>query len=354
MYYKKVIIIVTAIILILLGGGSSINKSIYGSFFYYVLDHEETFLTRGDVLNLDLAPLHEIDVQYGDWLVHPCVRYIPEGINGHKWWMAVTPYPNSDSKYEQPILFCGVGNDVFPPMKWNYVGIIAERHDLGYNADPNIFYADGKLWIVWKEHATENTKRNCIMMCSYDGNSFSLPRKVLEERDSIHVGLTAPVILEINDSIKLLATDFEHARIEDQQPFGDNSLAVWYLEGNDWENGIFKYQCSAKQDYPSGFNYWHSDMVKVNDKLYYSVVTPEQADKILIGESYDGVHYRYLEKPLLSRNGNMLTNLYKASLVSVNDNYYLFYPCLSNYSKYNKKSYIHCKAFKMHTIFSTQ
>ena len=194
---------------------------------------------------MDLVPLHKIDVNYGNWLVHPCVRYIPEGINGHKWWMAVTPYPDFNSKYEQPLLFCGEGNEDFPPNKWKYVGFIAASHEKGYNADPNMFYADGKLWIVWKEHATENTKSNCIMMRSYDGFSFSHPRKVLEERDSIHVGLTAPVILEINDSIKLLATDFEHQRNEDInsfQPFGENSLAVWYLEGNDWEKGIFKYQ----------------------------------------------------------------------------------------------------------------
>lgn len=349
---KSIKYIIIVVIIVIIGLFSSINKSIYWSVFYYVVDHEETFLTRGDVLNLDLAPLHEIDVQYGDWLVHPCVRYIPEGINGRKWWMAVTPYPNSDSKFEQPILYCGEENNDCPPKKWNYVGIIAERHDSGYNADPNMFYADGKLWIVWKEHATENTNRNCIMMRSYDGSSFSVPRKVLEERDSIHVGLTAPVILEINDSIKLLATDFEHERTEHPQPFGENSLAVWYLEGNDWENGIFKYQYYAKQDYPTGFNYWHADMIKVSNDLFYSVVTPEQADKILIGKSNDGIHYRYLDKPLLSRNGNMLTNMYKASLVVVNDNYYLFYPCLSSYFKFNKKSYIHYKAFNMQDIYS--
>ncbi len=27
---------------------------------------------------------------HGD-IVHPCIRYIPEGFEGHQWWMVYTP-----------------------------------------------------------------------------------------------------------------------------------------------------------------------------------------------------------------------------------------------------------------------
>lgn len=52
----------------------------------------------GKELNVDPLELNKINVQYGDWFVHPCVRFIPEGFAEHKWWMAVTPYPNYNSK----------------------------------------------------------------------------------------------------------------------------------------------------------------------------------------------------------------------------------------------------------------
>ena len=73
----------------------------------------------GRELNVDVKRLNEIDNKYGDWLIHPCVRYIPEGLGGHKWWMVVTPYPNYNSKYENPILYYGDSNDTTPPLNWN-------------------------------------------------------------------------------------------------------------------------------------------------------------------------------------------------------------------------------------------
>lgn len=308
----------------------------------YVFEHEETYLEAGSALDIDLAPLHAIDSDYGSWLVHPCVRYIPEGLGGHKWWMAVTPYPDHNNHYEQPVLYYGDGNDTIPPKKWIYAGLVTDWHKTGYNADPNLFYHKGKLWIIWKEHKTENTKRNCLMMSSYDGKSFSKPRKILEERDSVHIGLTAPFFSVINDSIKILATDFQHQRIDDgrSDPFGRNCLAVWCLEGDDLDHGTFTYQYSVAQNYSEEFNYWHADMATDSHGNYYSIVTPEQGDRILIGLSDNGEHYKYSNKPLLSRNGNMLYNMYKASMVIIGDRFYLFYPSASGLFKKETRIYV--------------
>lgn len=305
----------------------------------YAFHHEKNSQIVGTPLNIDLAPLHAIDKNYGNWLVHPCVRYIEEGLNEHKWWLVTTPYPNHNSQYEQPVLFYGENNDTIPPLNWIYAGLVTNKHDMGYNADPNLFWWDGKLWIIWKEHQTENTSTNCIMISSFDGHELSTPRKILEQRDSTHIGLTAPTLVIINDSIKLLATDFEHERRGGETPFGRNQLAVWTIHNNDLENGQFTYQRSVEQIYPSGFNYWHSEMLATNTGIYYSVVCPESGDKILLGTSIDGERYIYDSTPLLSKRGNMISNMYKASITEVGKSIYLFYPAACGWGQ--KQSKIH-------------
>jgi hypothetical protein len=65
--------------------------------------------------------------------VHPCVRYIPN-FAGHDWWMVATPYPNSDSSAENPILYYGdSGDGGVPPTSWQGGAIVEEV----VNRDPN-------------------------------------------------------------------------------------------------------------------------------------------------------------------------------------------------------------------------
>lgn len=299
----------------------------------YQFHHEQTYLEHGTQLYLDLEPLHKIDKDYGNWLVHPCVRYIEKGLNGHKWWMAVTPYPNANSRYEQPILFYGEGNDTIPPKNWRFVGLVQDWHpDGGYNADPNLFFDGTKLWIFWKECKTSNTDRehayNCVMCKYFDGKKFGTPIRVLNNNDSINVRLTAPIVYEKEGKIKLIATEFEHPRDHENEalPFGNSHFAVWELRGAEFSRDAFSYQKKAIQNYKKGFDFWHADICQLNDFLYASVVTPGQANEILIGFSKNGENFNFLPKPLLSSKGNGISRMYKPSLVFVGKTAYLFYP----------------------------
>lgn len=329
--------------------------------YKYLFHREDTYLETGYELEIDLDPIHQIDRNYGNWLVHPCVRYIKEGLNGHKWWMACTPYPNANNRYEQPILFYGDGNDTIPPQKWKYVGIVQDWHpEGGYNADPNLFYYDSKLWIFWKEHRTNNTEEqhsfNCIMAKSFDGVKFSDPIRVLNNDDSINVKLTAPIVYEKDSSVFLLATEFEHPRdySNEDLPFGNSHLAVWELQGREFKKDSFKYRRKALQKYKEGFDFWHTDICQINDTLYASVVTPGHAYEVLIGFSRNGENFDYLSKPLLSSKGNGISRIYKVSLVIVGNTAYLFYPARKGFIKGIEYSTIYCKPFNISTILDTK
>ena len=87
----------------------------------------------------------EEEINHGD-VVHPCVRYIPEGYLGHKWWMIYTPYYKSNDKTENPILCYGDNETNVPPTHWIVAYQVQGQPTKGYNSDPALLYADKKLY----------------------------------------------------------------------------------------------------------------------------------------------------------------------------------------------------------------
>lgn len=48
---------------------------------YYVFP-TESYISIDEILSIDVNTLNKIDRGYDDWLIHPCVRYIPNGMGG--------------------------------------------------------------------------------------------------------------------------------------------------------------------------------------------------------------------------------------------------------------------------------
>lgn len=91
---------------------------------------------------------------FGSELVHPDVVYCPNGWQGFRYWMAVTPYPNADSTYENPSLYAS--NDgqtwVTPPGASN--PIVPYPGGTSYNRDPDLVDGhDGKLYLFYSQSA---------------------------------------------------------------------------------------------------------------------------------------------------------------------------------------------------------
>lgn len=261
--------------------------------------------------------------------------------------MAVTPYPEGNSKYEQPILYYGCENSVEPPKRWNYFGMIQGMPQEGYNADPNIFFDNdnNKLILLWKETRTINTKKmyknNAVMYRTFDGYTMGRIEKLFDNCDKDIVKLTCPTLIRIKDSIYCFATEFEHDRISGvEQPFGQNNLAVWKNGFLTMDSVMFAYSRVAKQIYNDSFNYWHTDFTYDSQNgLYYSVVTDEDGFNLYFGVSENGFNYRYLKKPLISfGDKNHCRNIYKASLVLAEGKLFVFYP---KRSKTNRSVHIY-------------
>jgi len=339
-------LIVVIVVIALLFGCRKYVK--YAHLVYYYVSPIETYIDGDKELSVDTDTINAIDNGYGDWLVHPCVRYFPEGFGGHKWWMAITPYPEGDSKYEQPILYYGEDSADCPPEKWSFFGIIQDVHASGYNADPSIFYdkVSNMMYIIWKECRTPNTisecNNNAIMYRTFNGYKLGDIKKLLDNCSDREIKLTAPTLIQIQDSIYCFATDFEHERDPKAKlARGRCGIAVWKNAITSLDSINFTYTGRKEQIYPEWFDYWHTEFIyDETENLYYSTVTNENGFDILFGISQDGFHYTYSDKPLISiRDKNHSRNLYKSSIVVIDDKVYVFYP---KRSKNRRTVHIYC------------
>jgi hypothetical protein len=266
--------------------------------------------------------------------IHPCVRYISGGFAGHKFWMTTSPYPNSNAQVENVILYWGDSPDggITPPLTWKGGTVVVDTPATGYNSDPNIYYDGTKLWIFWRENSTPDAAsvggRATFGVYTTDGTTFSQKKMYAplsfaidgKEGDSE----MCPIVMNVNGKLRLYASYYEFT--PNRHPYG---LAIWDIANNDLINNTFKLTKYAGMLYKPGFNFWHFDMFTYNS-MYYCIVTPEEADQILLGVSSDGENFKFWSMPLLSTAVCGAVYMYKPSAMVYNSILYVWHPVKIN------------------------
>lgn len=268
--------------------------------------------------------------KYHNGGLHPCVRYIEGGFCGYDWWLVFTPMygeSTSNAKLENPILFKGHSREGGePPLEWEPVKVVEDTPASGYNSDPCLFFKDGKLWVFWRECWTPSltgiSSRGVFGCCTSDGVIFSEKRLFAANScggwgdDEM-----CPEVIEIDGEVVMLASYY---RFNDpRQPYG---LAKWVLDGSLDEGEFVRERCIPVV-HRKGFDFWHFDVFKHDDK-YYSVVTPASGKEILLGESDDGENFKFWGTPLLSNEGTERRYFYKPSAMVLDGVFYLWHPVM--------------------------
>lgn len=102
------------------------------------------------------------------------------GLNGYRYWMAMTPWPNANDAYENPSIVAS--NDkitwVVPDGLTNPVIPVPEGG--AYNSDTDLILGqDGKLWMFYRE-AKAATNDTIYVVSSSDGVTWSAPTLILD------------------------------------------------------------------------------------------------------------------------------------------------------------------------------
>ena len=302
-----------------------------------------------------------IDETHGD-VVHPCVRFIKPGFEGHKWWMVYTPYYGENSKLENPRLcYADVSEDELP-VKWNYYCTIVDLPEKGYNSDPTVLYDNGQLYVFWRENHTQRASdlgcSRITVGCKVHSRqisylsdpqlkevSISIDREVsptiIKTKSSyrayaIHMNFVPNYITRLPSIIGSKLYRLKLVFLLDALGICDMNknygVAVW--ESPSLENSFHYLRTIGFQNSSNLYQPWHMDLFESDfneDNGLYAVVQSRQRHaRICLARSDDGNNFYFYKKPLLTSKTIGMTGLYKPSAVQVGNRLYLFYTVHNN------------------------
>lgn len=292
-------------------------------------------------------------------VVHPCVRYIEQGFNGHKWWMAYTPYYGSNAKIENPILCYGDSEDCNPPHEWHICFEIEAAHDSGYNSDPFIIFHGNKLHIFWRENDTPNIIKegyhHATLHRSYDNNGHLSDKEIVIGEPSLYEDReTCPAIFfetgkwkaygmhlrfknekiqtlsnaKVKNIINKIVTATSILGIYSQQSV--KGISLWESDFPDMPFiycGDIKFLNCNKLYKP-----WHMDIFEYKGEQYAVIQSNQCNADILLAKRTITGDLKIFKKPLLTANDIGMTGIYKACACVVDETFFLYYTA-QNYNQ---------------------
>lgn len=290
------------------------------------------------------------DINHGD-VVHPCVRYIPEGFEGHCWWLVYTPYYNADASMENPILCYAESNEPEPPTEWKVYCEVKGKPKKGYNSDPVLLYDGGKLYVFWREYGTEGCEKSGHEVATFGGivkegeivNEFG---PIVWSDDAEIDSEVSPTFIRKGNEYICLAMHLKfHSRWLKRQKNAVGRIIkkmlflsdLLGLGGEQKSYGIarwkgkflekpYVYDKTIKFDNCNKlYRPWHMDFFESNQKLYAIVQTNQCNADICLAVSEDYEHFSFLEKPLITNATVKKLGIYKPTAGVVGDKFFLYY-----------------------------
>lgn len=300
-----------------------------------------------------------VSVTFGD-VIHPCVRYIEEGFEGHKWWMVYTPYYGGNDKIENPRL-CYADADNEPPTNWKFYCTIKDTPECGYNSDPTLLFFNEKLYVFWRECNTPKTreigcgaatfgcyvKEKSVVYISVPQlvNLFS-KNKGVEDNEvcptiikrngkfygySMHHNFVPNFIYNIPSKIGSLLYKYHIFFILDAL-FGYKDLknigiSIWV--SSSLEHSFCYLKTIKIKNISRLYQSWHMDIFMSNDKydnrLYAVIQSSIEFADICFAWSDDGELFNIYSPPLITTDSIGLAGIYKPSALLVGKKLYVYY-----------------------------
>ena len=316
-----------------------------------------------------------LDVTHGD-VVHPCVRYIAEGFEGHKWWMVYTPYYSGNDSLENPRLCYADSENDSPPTEWKYYCTIKETPEFGYNSDPTMLYKDGKLYVFWRECGTPATKKlgcnfatfgckvsNGIVTYLQEAQLIDTVGDEYGTSDSevsptlmmvknklvsyaIHLVFTPQFIYKIPSKIGSFIYRHNIFLILDAlgiyKHIKSKGVAIWVgssIGRNLQYDKTVQFNGTSRLYQP-----WHmdvfSDTTDKDGRLYAVVQTSVKFADICLARSDDGENFVFYKKPLLTCTTPGLESLYKPTAIVSGKQFYMYYTVRDRHDLHLNRLYV--------------
>ena len=291
---------------------------------------------------------------HGD-VLHPCVRFVENGFEGHTWWMAYTPCYDTPA-LENPVLCYADGPGNKPPTDWRYYCSIVGSPGTGYNSDPTLLFQDGKCFVHWREYHTPKAKDLGCYETTFGGVvenravRFNEVQQLTESAEN-HDREISPTFISLDGLPRAYAVHIRLRKKREKNPpsgmrrlFGripaflrrlglcqqkrSRGVAVW--DGPSL-TGQFTYSKTIPfKNVNWLYDPWHMDLFEAPDKtgtkrLYAVVLTNDYEGDICLARSDDGERFSFFRKPLLTPQTVGGNGIYKPTAVMADGVFHLFY-----------------------------
>lgn len=284
--------------------------------------------------------------KYGQSQTHPSIVYISAGWNGHKWWMATTPYPHPggyDAEmqvFENICIYYADDEGGNPPRTWHPIsGVSSGAYTMisnpitritdsvpyssgneTVNSDPALYFDQagnagaGVLWMISRENSNNFAM---YAQSSIDGQSWT-PRG---NRDTSFfwkkgvaplVGkpeLLSPALLKVGSEFwaYCLASTSSNSSLIDRENKGF-CWGIFIMKGTTLTgSGDFTYHKKGSFSGRVDIEPWHWDVFKnPATGFYYAVInardrnTNSTAKYTYLAESTDGLNFKIFSRPLIN------------------------------------------------------
>lgn len=257
-------------------------------------------------------------------VVHPSVIKLSSPKNGHTWWMAMTPYPNAQERYENPSVLCSTDGQTWrvPPGMSNPIDN-QTGNPAPHNSDAHICVGpSGELVVSWRMVDRPSGNRNRFFWrTSSDGINWSPKREILNTTTQL-----------LSQSLRWTGVRWEMYVIDATQDYTLQRL--WTTDRNpSTGTGWNREKCEIDTQLPATRRLWHQDTVYaggsywclLNDRGVGSEwVGSQNTGELYLAKSKDGLRWNMATRPPVEPDPNGLSR-YKGCVFPVDGEIHCWY-----------------------------
>ena len=289
------------------------------------------------IARMEVNPTVPLDIKTYDGSnkpTHPCALYIPEGWNGHKYWLAYTPFPNNDNAYENPCLAYsddgvnfssdGLTNPVENTPMENGVKV-------GFNSDVHIVLVNGVMECWWRTCQQKGTRPGYEIIYrkkSTDGVNWTEKEELYAVEHAGFAKCLSPVVI-----------------------YKDGKYLIWYnwllskivyCESEDGTNWQEIRRLDFDQNLYPDYKIWHHD-IKYTEGIGYEFVASYRLEAnadsnlyVFYAQSDDNIAYTTPTLILtVGKEGNFdATELYRPSIIREPSGVKVYYGCRNGHGNW--------------------
>ena len=258
--------------------------------------------------------------------VHPSVKYFAEGLFGHKYWMAYTPYPLKSTYRENPCIAYSEDGFEWTNIEANPLDT-PHGSNSNYNSDTQLVYnsSTGLLEVWYRFADVVNYEEIIYRKTSSDGLTWGAREELFRTTGTNSlVKALSPAVLYDGSKYMIWVVD-------------DKNKVVKYYESTNGTAWTFVRDITTSFTYDGRtYEVWHIDVEKVGaEYLMLAMARPAgstnyNSAQLYVCRSSDNTTYTEGELIIEGRQGAWDNGLYRSCLTMVDGKYRVYYSALND------------------------